>query len=108
MKIAIGSDEATELTAALISELQKREYDILPFGPLAPEGNDANTDWPVIASHVAEAVIRGKADEGVVCCWTGTGAALAVNKVPGIRAALCHDAQTAKGARIWNDANVLA
>ncbi len=58
-----------------------------------------------------EAVSRvadGRADEAVVMCWTGTGASLAANKVAGIRAALCHDAETAKGARVWNHANVLA
>jgi ribose 5-phosphate isomerase B len=46
-------------------------------------------------------------DQAVVMCWTGTGATLAANKVPGVRAALCHDAETARGARVWNDANVL-
>jgi ribose 5-phosphate isomerase B len=57
---------------------------------------------------VAEAVARGEADEGIVCCWTGTGASIAANKVPGVRAALVHDAETARGARLWNHANVLA
>lgn len=106
MKIAIGSDEATELTAAVIAELQKRGHTVLPFGPLAEA--DPEVDWPLVAGHVAEAVARGEADEGIVCCWTGTGASLAANKVPGIRAALAHDAETARGARIWNHANVLA
>jgi ribose 5-phosphate isomerase B len=78
----------------------------MPFGPLAP--NDPDTDWPLVASRVAEAVARGEANEGIVCCWTGTGASIAANKVPGIRAALVHDAETARGARIWNHANVLA
>lgn len=50
----------------------------------------------------------GRADQGIVCCWTGTGASIAANKVPGVRAALCVDAATAAGARTWNDANVLA
>ena len=50
----------------------------------------------------------GRADQAVVCCWTGTGASIAANKVPGVRAALCVDAYTAEGARKWNDANVLA
>jgi ribose 5-phosphate isomerase B len=53
-------------------------------------------------------VADGRAEQAVVCCWTGTGASIAANKVPGIRAALCGDAQTAEGARRWNDANVLA
>ena len=51
---------------------------------------------------------EGRADQAVVCCWTGTGASIAANKVAGIRAALCADAETARGARRWNDANVLA
>ena len=106
MRIAIGSDEANELTSALMFELHKRGHEVLPFGPLAQ--NDPDVDWPLVASHVAEAVVRGDVDEGIVCCWTGTGASIAANKVPGIRAALVHDAETARGARIWNHANVLA
>ena len=106
MRIAIGSDEATELTKALMTELGKRGHQVIPFGPLAE--NDPDIDWPLVASHVAECVARGQADQGIVCCWTGTGASIAANKVPGIRAALAHDAETARGARIWNHANVLA
>jgi ribose 5-phosphate isomerase B len=56
---------------------------------------------------VAETVVGGAADEGILFCWTGTGVSIAANKVPGIRAALCDDAETARGARLWNDANVL-
>ncbi len=56
----------------------------------------------------ARDVAEGRAEQAVVCCWTGTGASIAANKVPGVRAALCADAQTAEGARKWNDANVLA
>ncbi len=108
MKIAIGSDEATELTSALIAELERRGHQVVAFGPLAPAGSDPDVDWPLVAGHVAEAVARGEADEGIVCCWTGTGASIAANKVPGIQAALVHDAQTARGARLWNHANVLA
>jgi ribose 5-phosphate isomerase B len=106
MKIALGSDEPNELTAFLIGDLQKRGHSIMPFGPIAP--HDPDVDWPLTSSHAAEAVARGEADEGVVCCWTGTGASIAANKIPGIRAALCRDAETARGARIWNHANVLA
>jgi ribose 5-phosphate isomerase B len=106
MRIAIGSDEANELTTALMVQLEKLGHQAIPFGPLAP--NDPDTDWPLVASRVAEAVAHGEANEGIVCCWTGTGACIAANKVPGIRAALVHDAETARGARIWNHANVLA
>jgi ribose 5-phosphate isomerase B len=106
MKIAIGSDERTHLTDALIEELGRRGHEVLPFGSLAQD--DPNVDWPLVSARVAAVVAAGRADEGIVCCWTGTGAALAANKVRGIRAALCHDAATARGARTWNHANVLA
>lgn len=106
MKIAIGSDERTHLTDFVIEELKRRGHELLPVGPLAE--NDPEADWPLTSSKVARAVASQQADEGIVFCWTGTGASIAANKVPGIRAALCHDADTAKGARIWNHANVLA
>lgn len=106
MRIAIGSDERNHLTDFLIEELRRRGHQVVPFGPLAED--DPESDWPVVNSRVAEAVARGRADEGIVCCWTGTGASIAANKVPGIRAALVHDAETARGARIWNHANILA
>ena len=106
MKIALGSDERTHLTDALIEELRRRGHDVSLFGPLTED--DAEQDWPLVGANVARAVATGTADEGIVCCWTGTGASIAANKVPGVRAALCHDAETARGARIWNHANVLA
>ena len=106
MKIAVSSDDRTHLTDMLIEELRKRGHELLLFGPLAE--HDTEVDWPQTSSHAAEAVANGQADEGIVCCWTGTGASIAANKVAGIRAALCHDAETAKGARTWNHANVLA
>jgi ribose 5-phosphate isomerase B len=108
MKIALGSDEANELTRFLIEELGKRGHAIVLRGPIDAQRADPDVDWPLTSSHVAELVARGEVDEGIVCCWTGTGASIAANKVPGIRAALCHDAETARGARIWNHANVLA
>lgn len=107
MKIAIGSDERTHLTDLLVDELRRRGHDVQPFGPLA-EASGAASDWPLVCGEVARAVAAGDADEGIVCCWTGTGASIAANKIPGIRAALCHDAETARGARVWNHANVLA
>jgi ribose 5-phosphate isomerase B len=106
MKIALGSDEANELTDFLIGELGQRGHSIVLRGPIDPA--DPDVDWPLTSSHVAELVANGEVDEGVVCCWTGTGASIAANKIPGVRAALCHDAETARGARIWNHANVLA
>jgi ribose 5-phosphate isomerase B len=106
MNIALGSDERTHLTDMLIEELNKHGHNVQLFGPLAGESDEV--DWPLVSARVAEAVAAGQADEGIVCCWTGTGASIAANKVAGIRAALCHDAETARGARIWNHANVLA
>ncbi len=103
MKLAVGSDERTHTTDAVIAELEKRGHALELFGPL----RDEKTLWPQVALDVAERVARGDADEGILFCWTGTGVAIAANKVPGIRAALCHDAETAKGARLWNRANVL-
>jgi ribose 5-phosphate isomerase B len=104
MRIAVGSDESSELTDALAAELEKRGHEVLAFGPVAGQ---EESDWPLVCGRVAEAVAAGEADEGIACCWTGTGASIAANKVPGIRAALAHDAETARGARIWNHANVL-
>lgn len=103
MKIAIASDEKTTLTDFVIEDLQRRGHDVIPLGPLAGE----NLPWTLASEQLADAVAEGRADEGVLFCYTGTGASIAANKVPGIRAALCGDAQTAQGARWWNDANVL-
>lgn len=103
MRIAFGADMKTHLTDVLVEELTSRGHDLVVFGP--PAGEDIA--WPQVARRVAEAVARGEAEEGVLCCWTGTGVSLAANKVPGIRAALCADAETARGARLWNKANVL-
>ncbi len=68
----------------------------------------ARADWAWARVAAARDGAAGRADQAVVCCWTGTGASIAANKVAGIRAALCTDAATAEGARRWNDANVLA
>jgi ribose 5-phosphate isomerase B len=105
MRIALGSDEATELTAALERDLRDRGYDPVLFGALKPGDDDA---WPGVAKRVGTAVASGECEYGLVCCWSGTGVSIAANKVPGVRAALCNDPQTAALAREWNDANVLA
>lgn len=103
MKIAVGSDEKTHLTDFIVQELDKRGDTVELFGPL----KDENADWPHVAEQVAERVAHGQADEGILLCWTGTGVSIAANKVPGIRAALCQDSESARGARLWNRANVL-
>lgn len=110
MKIAIGSDERTPVTDAVMAELRRRGHELLPAGPLAEADQahgEGGRDWPAVARDVAEAVASGAADEGILFCWTGTGVSMAANKVFGIRAALCDDAETARGARLWNNANVL-
>jgi ribose 5-phosphate isomerase B len=100
VRIAFGTDERTELTDAVKAILAERGHDVAIVG----EGDP----WPDVGRRVGEAVAAGGADRGVVCCWTGTGGSMAANKVAGVRAALCTDAETARGARRWNDANVLA
>lgn len=103
MKIAIGADEKTHLTDFVVEELKKREHQVTLTGALI----QPQAPWPDVAEEVANLVSTGRADHGILCCWTGTGVSMAANKIPGIRAALCNDAQTARGARLWNDANVL-
>ena len=104
LKVAIGSDEKTVLTDFVIEELKKRGHELTLFGPLRGEA----MGWPDIGEKVALEVSSKKSEQAVVFCWTGTGVTIAANKVPGVRAALCWDAETAKGARMWDDANVLA
>jgi ribose 5-phosphate isomerase B len=110
MRIALGADERNHLTDFLVTDLTARGHELILFGPLRPDAqpHDEANLWPRVAHAVATAVADNRADEGIVCCWTGTGVSIAANKVPGIRAALCVDAETARGARLWNRANVLA
>lgn len=105
MRIAVSADEATGIAQGLAGELHRRGHEVIAHGALA-EGE--RPDWAWASEAAARAVADGEADQGIVCCWTGTGASIAANKVAGIRAALCTDAATAEGARRWNDANVLA
>jgi ribose 5-phosphate isomerase B len=108
MKITVSSDEHSPLVDFVLEDLIARGHQVQYFGPEAGEEGSDDTDWPVVTLQAVSQVAKGQADEAIVLCWTGTGASLAANKVQGIRAALCHDAETAKGARIWNHANVLA
>src|SRR5213592_4576339 len=105
MRIAVASDERTGVAEALLDELRRRGHEPVPHGALAEGERD---DWAWASEAAARQVADGSADQAVVCCWTGTGASIAANKVDGVRAALCGDAETARGARRWNDANVLA
>src|SRR5450755_3665812 len=105
MRIAVAADELTGVAEALPGELRERGHQPILHGAYA---DDERSDWAWASERAARDVAEGRADQGIVACWTGTGASIAANKVPGIRAALCGDAQTAEGARRWNDANVLA
>jgi len=105
MKVAVAADERVGVAEAVLAELRKRGHDPIAHGVLAEGERD---DWAWASEAAARDVAEGRAEQAIVCCWTGTGAAIAANKVSGVRAALCFDAQTADGARKWNDANVLA
>jgi ribose 5-phosphate isomerase B len=100
MRIAFGADDQNATTAAVLDYLRSAGHTVAVL--------DDSDKWPEIGSAVGRAVVAGDADYGVVMCWTGTGTAIAANKVPGVRAALAWDPWIARGARLWNDANVLA
>ncbi len=100
MRVAFGTDEVTAVTASLTEHLAAAGHEVVVVA--------AGETWDRVGRGVAEAVARGEAERGVVCCWSGTGVSIAASKVRGVRAALCTDAETARGARRWNDANVVA
>lgn len=105
MRISVSSDMDEPVARSLVEHLRARGHEVRTHGALR-DGDDPQ--WAVCSEAAAREVTAGAADQAVVCCWTGTGASIAANKVPGVRAALCTDAYTADGARRWNDANVLA
>jgi ribose 5-phosphate isomerase B len=105
VRIAVAADERTGIADAIVEELRRRGHEPIAHGALADDERD---DWAWASEAAARDVAEGRAEQAIVCCWTGTGASIAANKVAGIRAALCGDAPTASGARKWNDANVLA
>jgi ribose 5-phosphate isomerase B len=105
MRISVAADERTGVAEAILEQLRERGHEPIVHGALDPGERD---DWAWASEAAARDVAEGRAQQAIVCCWTGTGASIAANKVPGIRAALCLDAQTAEGARRWNDANALA
>jgi ribose 5-phosphate isomerase B len=105
VKISVAADERVGVAGTVVEELRRRGHEPIPHGALSDPERD---DWAWASEAAARDVAEGRADQAIVCCWTGTGASIAANKVPGIRAALCLDAQTAEGARRWNDANALA
>jgi ribose 5-phosphate isomerase B len=105
MRIAVAADELSGVASTLPEELRRRGHQPLLHGAYAAA---ERPDWAWASEAAARDVAAGRAEQAIVACWTGTGASIAANKVPGIRAALCADARTAEGARRWNDANVLA
>jgi len=100
VRIAVGTDEVSAVTTAVERHLVEAGHELVDAGHGAP--------WPDVGRGVGAEVAGGRADRGIAWCWTGTGVSIAANKVAGVRAALCTDAETARGARRWNDANVLA
>jgi ribose 5-phosphate isomerase B len=124
MRIAVSADERVGIADALVGELERRGHEVSAHGaltragPSPPPGESATNDepgaggeredWAWASEAAAREIAEGLAEQAVVCCWTGTGASIAANKVAGVRAALCADAATAAGARRWNDANALA
>ena len=105
MRISVASDERTGVADDVVEQLRRRGHEAILHGALA---DGERPDWAWASEAAARDVADGRAEQAIVCCWTGTGASIAANKVDGVRAALCGDAETARGARKWNDANVLA
>jgi ribose 5-phosphate isomerase B len=105
VRISVSADELTGVAAELPDALRRRGHEPILHGAYA---QSERADWAWASEAAARDVAAGRAEQAVIACWTGTGASIAANKVPGIRAALCLDATTAQGARRWNDANVLA
>jgi ribose 5-phosphate isomerase B len=98
VRIVVGADDEGAVAETVVDELHARGHDVTVLD---------HAQWPDVAERVARAVAAGDADQGILFCWTGTGTAMAANKVAGVRAALAWDPWIAEGARRWNDANVL-
>lgn len=105
MRVAIGADwVGFELKSQLLPYLRELGHDVLDLGADSAQP----CDYPDFAEKVAHAVAGQTADTGILICGTGIGMSIAANKVPGVRAALCHDAFTVVRGRAHNDANILA
>lgn len=105
MKIAVASDELYPVHEVVIEWLKQHQHEPILFGALHSHQNES---WVKTAQQAAQAIQQRECEEGIFFCWTGTGISIAANKCTGIRSALCTDAETARGARVWNHANVLA
>lgn len=105
MKIAIGNDHGgTELKWVIKEYLESKGHELVNFGT----DTNASCDYPVYAKKVADAVIAGEAECGILICGTGVGISIAANKVKGIRAAVCGDCATARLVKQHNNANIIA
>lgn len=105
LKVAVGSDDTYSIAKFILEYLKEKGFSVVPVGALETGKPEP---WPKVGFEVGKLVAEGKVDMGVVICYTGTGVSIAANKVKGVRAALVTDAKNAEGARLWNDANVLA
>lgn len=104
MKIAIGSDHhGYELKELIKRFLEQNHIEVTDFGC----NNCTETDYPDVAFIVANEIREGKFDRGILICGTGIGVAISANKVPGIRAAQCHDTYSAERARKSNNAQIM-
>jgi len=104
-RVAVGSDDLYSAARAAEEFLKSSGFEVISVGSLKTGKPEP---WPDVGKEVGDLVSSGRADWGVAVCYTGTGVSIAANKVRGVRAALCNDPETARGARLWNDANVLA
>ncbi|MCC6053845.1 MAG: RpiB/LacA/LacB family sugar-phosphate isomerase [Thermosphaera sp.] len=104
-RVVVGSDDLYPCAREAVEYLKKKGFEVLTEGALKTGRLEP---WPIVAHEVALYVSRGLVDFGVLVCYTGTGVSIVANKLPGVRAALCNDPETARGARLWNDANILA
>jgi len=105
VRVVVGSDDTYYIAKFIYEYLKKKGHELIPVGALKTGRLEP---WPKVGFEVGKLVAEGKADMGIVICYTGTGVSIAANKVKGVRAALVTDAKNAEGARLWNDANVLA
>ncbi|MEM4718085.1 MAG: RpiB/LacA/LacB family sugar-phosphate isomerase [Desulfurococcaceae archaeon] len=104
-RVIVGSDDLYACAIEAVEYLKKKGIEVETAGSLRTMKPEP---WPDVAQEIAEKVSRGEFEFGVLVCYTGTGVSIVANKITGIRAALCNDPETAKGARLWNNANVLA
>ena len=103
MKIGFGCDHGGINLKNKLIEIFKDEYEVEDYGTYTAD----SVDYPVYAKKVADAVVKGEVDKGIICCGSGIGVSIAANKVKGIRAVVCSDTTSARYSRMHNDANVL-